>query len=43
MGLWHTNGSPYIGENTRPYTNQQKRVLANGWPQNKNERNWKEL
>ena len=24
MGLWYTNGSPNIGQKTRPYNNQQK-------------------
>ena len=25
MGLWHTNGSPNLGQKTRPYCNQQKK------------------
>ena len=25
MGLWHTNGSPNLGQKTRPYNNQQKK------------------
>ena len=25
MGLWHTNGSPNLGQKTRPYDNQQKK------------------
>ena len=25
MGLWHTNGSPNLGQKTRPYINQQKK------------------
>ena len=25
MGLWHTNGSPNLGQKTRPYRNQQKK------------------
>ena len=25
MGLWHTHGSPYLGQKTRPYNNQQKK------------------
>ena len=24
MGLWHTNGSPNLGQKTSPYNNQQK-------------------
>ena len=24
MGLWHTHGLPNLGQNTRPYNNQQK-------------------
>ena len=46
MGLWHWNGSPNLGQKTRPYSNQQikKENLQNwwlcctGWPQNKTER-----
>ena len=25
MGLWHTNGSPNLGQKIRPYSNQQKK------------------
>ena len=25
MGLWHTNGSPNLGQKTKPYSNQQKK------------------
>ena len=25
MWLWHTNGSPNLGQKTRPYSNQQKK------------------
>ena len=25
MGLWHTNGSPNLGQKTRTYSNQQKK------------------
>ncbi len=25
MGLWHTNGSPNLGQKTKPYNNQQKK------------------
>ena len=25
LGLWHTNGSPDLGQKTRPYNNQQKK------------------
>ena len=25
MGLWHKNGSPNLGQRTRPYNNQQKK------------------
>ena len=28
MGLWYTNGSPYLGQNTRPYNNQQKKKIC---------------
>ena len=40
MGLWNTNGSPNLGQKTRPYNNQQKKrickivdfaVLADHW------------
>ncbi len=24
MGLWHTNGSPNLGQKTRPYSNQKQ-------------------
>ena len=26
MGLWRTDGSPNLGQKTRPYSNQQKRI-----------------
>ena len=26
MGLWHTNGSPNLGQKTRPYNNQPKKL-----------------
>ena len=26
MGLWHTSGSPNLGQKTRPYNNQQKKI-----------------
>ena len=26
MGLWHTNGSPNLGQKTRPYSSQPKRT-----------------
>ena len=46
MGLWQTNGSPNLGQKTRPYNNQEKkkkkkkenqqncRLCCPGWPQN---------
>ena len=47
--IWHTNGSPNLGQNTRPYCNQQQkkenlpncRFCCPGWQQNKTERKWK--
>ena len=47
MGLWHTNGSPNLGQKTRPYSNKKKKLqicwlYCTGWPQNKTERKWKE-
>ena len=27
MGLWHTHGSPNLGQKTRPYNNQQKKRI----------------
>ena len=48
MELWHTNGSPNLGQKTKPYSNQKKKKIQNcrlcytGWPQNKTERKWKE-
>ena len=47
MGLCYTNGSPNLGQKTKPYNNQQKKKenLQNcnpGWPQNKTERMLKE-
>ena len=45
MGLWHTHGSPNLGQKTRLNNNQQKeenlqnyRLCCPGWPQNKTER-----
>ena len=42
MGLWYTNGSPYLGPKTRPYNNQPKKkkeenlqICSPVWPQNK--------
>ena len=26
MGLWHTHGSPNLGQKTRPYRQQKKRI-----------------
>ena len=51
--LWYTNGSPDLGQKTRPYNNQQKkkkkkenlqncRLCCPGRPQNKTERIGKE-
>ena len=48
--LWHTNGSPNLGQKTRPYCNQKKKkknlqncgLCCTGWPQNKTERKWRE-
>ena len=28
MGLWHTHGSPNLGQKTRPYNNQQKKRIC---------------
>ena len=28
MGLWYTNGSPNLGQKTRPYNNQQKKKIC---------------
>ena len=28
MGLWHTHGSPNLGQNIRPYNNQQKKRIC---------------
>ena len=49
MGLWHTHGSPNLGEKTRLDNNQQKeenlqncRLCCPGWPQSKTEWMWKE-
>ena len=28
MGLWHTHGSPNLGQKTRPYNNQQKKTFC---------------
>ena len=52
MGLWHTHGSPNLGQKTRPYNNQQKkkkkenlqncRLCCPGRAQNKTERMWKD-
>ena len=28
MGLWHTNGSPNLGQKTRPYNYQQKKKIC---------------
>ena len=28
MGLWHTDGSPNLGQKTRPYHNQQKKRIC---------------
>ena len=48
MGLWHSNGSPNLGQKTRFYIInkienwQNCRLWCLGWPQNKTERKWKE-
>ena len=47
MELWHTNGSPNLGQMTRPYSNQPQKkrtckIIDTGWAQNKIERKWKE-
>ena len=31
LGFWDTNGSLNLGQTTRPYSNQQKRELAESW------------
>ena len=28
MGLWRTHGSPNLGQNTRPYNSQQKKIIC---------------
>ena len=28
VGLWYTNGSPNLGQKTRPYNNQQKKKIC---------------
>ena len=28
MGLWHTNGSPNLSQKTRPYNNQQNKIIC---------------
>ena len=28
MGLWHTNGSPNLGQKTRSYNNQQQKKIT---------------
>ena len=28
MGLWYTNGSPNLGQKSRPYNNQQKKKIC---------------
>ena len=50
LGFWQTNGSPNLGQMTRPYNDQQKNkknlqdcgLFCAGWPQSKFERKWKE-
>ena len=49
MGLWHTHGSPNLGQKTRPCQKKKKkkklqnyRLCCPGWPQNKTERMGKE-
>ena len=49
MGLWHTHGSPNLGQKTRPNIKQQQkenlqncRLYCPGCQQNKTERMWKE-
>ena len=46
MRLWRINGSPNVGQKTRPYNNQQKRELAKLWTlmsQLTTEKNWKKV
>ena len=31
MGLWHTHGSPNLGQTTRPNNNQQKKKKKRTW------------
>ena len=31
MGLWHTHGSPNLGQKTRPYNNQPKKKKGRIW------------
>ena len=49
MRLWHTNGSPNLGQKTKPYSHQQKKRTCKTldfavppWPLNKTEKKWKE-
>ena len=50
LGFWHTNGSPNLGQTTKPYNNQQKKenlqnygICYTSWPQSKTERKHKYL
>ena len=49
LGFWHTNGSPNLGQMTKPNYSQQKQknlvncgICYSGWPQSKIERKRKE-
>ena len=50
LGFWDTNGSPNLGQTTRPYNNQQKKkenspkyeFCSPGWPRSKSVRKRKE-
>ena len=49
LGFWDTNGSPNLGQTSRPSDSQQKRknllnsgLCRSGWPQSKTERKRKE-
>ena len=47
LGFWDTNGSPNLGQTTRPYNKEKKNfqncgLCCPGWPLSKIEKKWKE-
>ena len=53
LGFWDTNGSPNLGQTTRPYHNKKEKkkkednlpdcgFCCPGWPPNKTAQKWKE-